>query len=97
MKKRINYLSFVYLIVVCILVFPGCEGLTSFFGGKGDKPKEEEVNYWKDVTFDFDDFKKTLEIINKHYIDPDYDRNLSYVYAANFALLTLKEPKEIIP
>ncbi len=59
--------------------------------------KEEKEDPWKSVHFGYREFKKTIALVEKHYINPVYDRNVAFIYAANFALHSLKAPQEIVP
>jgi C-terminal peptidase prc len=91
---RIKLFVFLWLAVF-LASASSCNTISQLFGKK-KQDALEEVDYWKDISFGMEEFNQTLDIVQKHYIEPNYDRKLAYIYAANFALLTLKEPQELV-
>ena len=58
---------------------------------------EEDKDYWEDVPFGADDFAEVRRFVKLFYIDPNYDKHLAWISAANQALRTMDPPREILP
>lgn len=58
---------------------------------------EEEKDYWEGVDFGADDFAEVRRFVKLFYIDPSYDKRMSWVTAANFALRSMGKPHELVP
>jgi C-terminal peptidase prc len=86
------------LFFLCVLVtLDGCTAIQSWVrSSPKTTPSEIDPDYWEEISFDYKDFNHVIELINQHYIDPKHDRNMAYVYAAHFSLLSTDPPRELI-
>lgn len=62
-----------------------------------DEDEEEDVDYWKKVEFDVHNFDEVLDYVSTYYIDASPDRKRAWIEAANFALMSLDPPAELLP
>jgi len=62
-----------------------------------EAPEKEDKDYWEDVAFGLEDFAEVRRFIKLFYIDPSYDKRMSWVMASNFALHEMEETHEILP
>lgn len=58
---------------------------------------EEEHNYWKEVSFDRENFDEVRAFVREHYIDDHPHESRAYIEACSYALLGLKEPQLLLP
>ncbi|MSQ84201.1 MAG: S41 family peptidase [Myxococcales bacterium] len=57
----------------------------------------DQRDYWKGVHFDVTNFDEVLDYVDVRYIDPKPDKQMAWVEAANFALLSLEPGEELLP
>ncbi len=62
-----------------------------------DDEDEDDVDYWKNVQFDVHNFDEVLDYVSTYYIDASPDRKRAWIEAANFALMSLDPPAELLP
>ena len=60
--------------------------------------KDEDKDYWKEVSFNQDHYNEVLDFVENYYIDKEYNKNRAYAESANFALKSIPDKKmELIP
>jgi C-terminal peptidase prc len=59
--------------------------------------EDDERDYWKGVKFDETNFEEVLDYVGVEYIDAQPDVRRAWIEAANFALMTLEPPEELLP
>ena len=68
---------------------------------KKDKKKEPageaKKDYWAKIHFTGDNFEEVREYVKTYYIDSKVDESRAYVEAANFALMEMEKPAELLP
>jgi len=63
---------------------------------KEEDDDEEEKDYWKDVTFDRENFQEILNFVGTHYIDPEIDRSRAFIEACNYVMFYGMEPGYLV-
>ena len=62
-----------------------------------DEGDEEDHDYWKEVSFDRENFDEVRAFVREHYIDDHPHDSRAYIEACSYALLGLKEPQILLP
>ena len=105
LKSSLNALRQFFLILFLIFLtsvsFSSCNVIKSWITPSSTKnvepgTSEEDIDYWQNIEFTDADLQNVIAIIDKHYIDPDYDTNIAYVHGAHFGLLSLDPPRELV-
>lgn len=75
-------------------------GAIELAGDKKDekeKKDKEPKDYWADIHFSLGNFQEVREFVRTYYIDGKVDESRAFAEAANFALLEMNPPRELLP
>ena len=62
-----------------------------------DDEDAQDVDHWKGVPFDVHNFDEVYDYVQTYYIDKGADQKRAWIEAANFALLYVDPPEELVP
>ncbi|HOA13310.1 MAG TPA: S41 family peptidase [Myxococcota bacterium] len=100
--KRIGILTqiiafFLMAAPAALAAFPTAPAAPTAQLSEPDDSDPEDIDYWKDVPFTDQDFASVRRIVEIQYIDPEYNRKLAWINAADYVLHTLEPPMTLMP